>query len=148
MLLASTCTKLSCSISQPTQSLSLSLSLSISVYLVHLIFHSGWKLQLHRQRCMWSFSLSAILGAKKIFSALLFAHFRFPLQLHVLRRATDPPPAHRYVLYMQQISRYAQNASCAALHCTVAVAVSSTEPGHAWELLTKQTAVARTEQAP
>lgn len=95
----------------------LSLSLSISVYLAHLIFHSGWKLELHRQRCMWSFSLSAILGAKKIFSALLFAHFRFPLQLHVLRRATDPPPAHRYVLYMQQISRYAQNASCAALHC-------------------------------
>lgn len=134
VLPASTCPKLSCSISQPIQSLSLPLSLSISVYLAHLIFHSGWKLQLHRQRCMWSFSLSAILCEKNL---QCFAICAFPVSVAVARSQTRNWSPSR----SQIRSLYAANVPlCTECFLCCTVAVSSTEPGHAWELLTKQTA--------
>lgn len=75
-------------------------------------------------------TLHAVVVCKKIFSALLFAHFRFPLQLHVL---TDTFIFLSLSLPLISIrSLYAANiplcTECSFLCCTVAVAVSSTKP--------------------
>lgn len=62
--------------------------------------------------CVHRFMSSRAVLSVKIFSALLFAHFRFPLQLHVLN---ELPCRHRYILYMQKISCYAPNAYAAVM---------------------------------
>lgn len=81
--------------------------------------------------------------AKK--SLQCFAICAFPVSVAVARSQTRSSSPFPLTDTFFICSKYpVMHRMLLMLRCTVAVAVSSTEPGHAWELLTKQTAEART----